>query len=272
MKIPAHQRPHPHLACVLAARASARSPWRPASPPPTSLTRCFHQQPPGALLHRAAQFEPRRAGHHQRPARPASEDIAGRERAHKEGKLDSMTRTTSGTPASIVADTLWSGFGRRHSVWWRPAPAGLRSPRAGWVLRLTAARFTDRFEQLYGRRRHRRNHAGRRRHRHVASTGAATGLSDIIFHAAGPFGDRPFLPVGHPARQNNQPATVRGLGCSSRRRTANIQRRDVQHPGVPDSTPRGSDRMLASKPDPRPANDPRRCRRSGCPSGDRGGV
>lgn len=138
------------------------------------------------------------------------------------------------------------------------ASAGGLAVASDWLgpPRLTASRFADRFEQLYGRHDgFRRNHA-----KGVAATGTftSTGAAEEVSKAA-IFG-RGTVPVvarfslsGSLPDVADDPATVRGLGVlfqlsdGQQWRTAM-----VNIPVFPDSTPQGFyDRMLAAKPDPK---------------------
>ncbi|MHA3023202.1 catalase family peroxidase [Mycobacterium sp. BMJ-28] len=138
------------------------------------------------------------------------------------------------------------------------AGAGGLAAAADWLgpPRLTAARFTDRFEQLYGRHDgFRRNHAkGLAATGTFTSTGAGTEVSKATVFRRGtiPVVAR-FSMSGSLPDQADDPATVRGLGVlfqtpdGQQWRTAM-----VNIPVFPDRTPQGFyDRMLASKPDPR---------------------
>ncbi|MCW2512597.1 MAG: Catalase [Mycobacterium sp.] len=128
---------------------------------------------------------------------------------------------------------------------------------AGWLnpQRLTSSRFTDRFEQLYGRHNgFRRNHA-----KGLAATGTFTSSGAGAEVSRASVFNRGTVPVvarfslsGSLPDVADQPATVRGLGIlfqladGQQWRTAM-----VNIPVFPDSTPQGFyDRILASNPDP----------------------
>jgi catalase len=135
--------------------------------------------------------------------------------------------------------------------------AGGLAEASGWLdtQRLTSSRFTDRFEQVYGRHDgFRRNHA-----KGLAATGSFTGnaagaeLSTASVFAAStvPVTAR-FSLGGSLPDAADQAGTVRGLGLmfqlphGEQWRTAMINL-----PVFPDSTPQGFyDRLLAGKPDP----------------------
>ncbi|MCV7246580.1 catalase family peroxidase [Mycobacterium mantenii] len=127
----------------------------------------------------------------------------------------------------------------------------------GWLRpgALTPTRFTDRFEQVYGRHDgFRRNHAkGLSATGTFVSTGAAVAICRAAVFRRGsvPLIGRFSLSGGLPD-QADTPDTVRGLGllfdapAGRQWRTAMIN-----IPVFPDSTPQGFyDRLLASKPQP----------------------
>ena len=135
--------------------------------------------------------------------------------------------------------------------------AGGLAEATGWLnaKRLTSSRFTDRFEQLYGRHNgFRRNHA-----KGLAATGTFTSSSaGAEVSKASVFGPGTvpvvarFSMSGSVPDVADQAATVRGLGLlfnvpnGQQWRTAM-----VNIPVFPDSTPEGFyDRILASNPDP----------------------
>ncbi|MEN4475877.1 catalase family peroxidase [Mycolicibacterium cosmeticum] len=157
------------------------------------------------------------------------------------------------------------GLNRRDALVGLAAVTGVVAAGAGGLAvasdwlgppRLTAARFTDRFEQLYGRHDgFRRNHAkGVAATGTFTSTGAATEISKASVFRSGtvPVIAR-FSLSGTLPDQNDQPATVRGLGVLFQTSDGQQWRTAmVNIPVFPDSTPRGFyDRMLASKPDPK---------------------
>jgi len=135
--------------------------------------------------------------------------------------------------------------------------AGGVAEASGWLnpQRLTSSRFTDRFEQVYGRHNgFRRNHA-----KGLAATGTFTGngagtevSTAAVFAAATVPVTARFSLGGTLPDVADQPATVRGLGVrfdlpgGGQWRTAM-----VNLPVFTDSTPQGFfDRLLAGKPDP----------------------
>lgn len=157
------------------------------------------------------------------------------------------------------------GLNRRDALVGLAAVTGVVAIGAGGVAvasdwlgppRLTAARLTDRFEQLYGRHDgFRRNHAkGVAATGTFTSTGAATEVSKASVFRRGtvPVIAR-FSLSGTLPDQKDQPATVRGLGVLFQTSDGQQWRTAmVNIPVFPDSTPQGFyDRMLASKPDPK---------------------
>ena len=135
--------------------------------------------------------------------------------------------------------------------------AGGLAEASGWfdTRRLTSSRFTDRFEQVYGRHNgFRRNHAkGLAATGTFTSNGAGAELSKASVFAPGtvPVTAR-FSLGGTVPDAADQPGAVRGLGLmfqlpdGEQWRTAMINL-----PVFPDSTPQGFyDRLLAGKPDP----------------------
>jgi catalase len=134
--------------------------------------------------------------------------------------------------------------------------AGL-AESSGWLSppRLTPTRFTDRFEQVYGRHNgFRRNHAkGIAATGTFTSSGAGVEVSKASVFEHGTMGvTARFSMSGGVPDAADKPATVRGLGIlfelpdGHQWRTAM-----VNLPVFPDSTPEGFyERTLASKPDP----------------------
>jgi catalase len=134
--------------------------------------------------------------------------------------------------------------------------AGL-AEASGWLSapRLTAARFTDRFEQVYGRHSgFRRNHA-----KGLAATGYFTSSAAGVEVSRAAVFDHGTVPViarfsmsGGVPDAADKPATVRGLAILFRLPNGQQWRTAmVNLPVFPDSTPEGFyERILASKPDP----------------------
>src|SRR6202008_4373692 len=154
-------------------------------------------------------------------------------------------------------------LGRRSALLGMGAVAGFAGVDVGGVayaggwLRpdaLTPPRFTDRFEQVYGRHDgFRRNHA-----KGLSATGsfASTGAGGASCRAAGfPPGNVPrvgrFSLGGGLPDQADKPDTVRGLGLLFQANGQQWRTAMINLPVFTDSTPQGfSERLLASKPLP----------------------
>ena len=161
-------------------------------------------------------------------------------------------------------DTSSPTINRRHALVGLAAATGVVAAGAagvaeasGWfdAQRLTSSRFTDRFEQLYGRHDgFRRNHAkGLAATGTFVSSGAGADVSKAAILGRGtvPVVAR-FSMSGSVPDAADQPATVRGLGILFAHPSGEQWRTAmVNIPVFPDSTPQGFyDRLLASNPDP----------------------